>query len=120
MINNIATNLVTKGLLNISNITKGMIIIGYEIIIRKGGHGRSGAYAGPTVLPYKRIEDEKEFYNDINKYEDIDVIRVQIKWDKKFKGPRLIEAKLIKAHIEAEILKETGRNITVELINSER
>jgi len=116
-INHIATNLVTKGLLNISNVTKGMVVIGYEIIISVK-HGGSGAYAGPVTLPYRKIEDEREFYNDIKKYDDIDVIKVQVKWDKKFKGPKLIEAKLIKSHIEAEILKETGRNIdiTVELI----
>lgn len=115
--NHIATNLVTKGLLNMSNITKGMIITGYQIIPSGGGGGAYAGYVGPPA--YKRIlDDEREFYNDINKYQDIDVIKVQVKWDKKYKGPRVIEATLIKARIEAEILKETGRNITVELFDS--
>jgi hypothetical protein len=115
-INHFATNLVTKGLLNMSNITKGMVIIGYEIIRKKKGGGGSGAYDGGPSLPYKKIYDERELYDDISKYDDIDIIKVKVNWEKKYKGPRLIEAKLIKTHIEAQILKETGKSITVELI----
>jgi len=119
-INHIATNLVTKGLLNMSNITKGMIIIGYEIIFKKGSGG-SGDYAGtdPTV-PFRTIRNDKELFDQIKKHdniEDIDIIKVKINWKKKYKGDKSIDAKLIKSHIEAEILKETGKNITVEIIN---
>ena len=57
MINHIATNLVTKGLLNISNITKGMIEIKYEIVFRKRG---GGAQKAPS-LHY----DKESLYDDI-------------------------------------------------------
>jgi hypothetical protein len=114
MINHLAINLVTKGLLNMSNITKGMIIIGYEIVLTKKKGGGSSPYVS---IPYKR-EDEKEFFNEIKKRDDIDVIKVKIDWKKKYKGDKLIEGTLIKSHIETQILNETGKHITVELINN--
>jgi hypothetical protein len=117
MINHFALNLVTKGLLNISNVTKGMIIVGYEIVKHPHGAGGGGAYAGG--MPYRRVEDEREFYEDIKRTEDIDVIRVKIDWKRKYKGNKNIEARLIKERIEAKILQKTGKKITVEIIGDE-
>jgi hypothetical protein len=107
-INHIATNLVTKGLLNISDITKGFIIIGYEIVPPPHFKGKRGG-SSPFI-------SETDFYESIKKYEDVDVIKVRIDWKKKYKGNKLIEAKLIKSHIETRILEETGKKINVELI----
>jgi len=114
MINHITTNLVTKGLLNISNITKGMIQITYEIVFRKRGGG--GEY-GPRV-PFHN--DRESLYDELRRHqeEDIELIKVYVNWnDHSLKGFKKIEVKLLKAHIEAEILQETFKKVNVEIIN---
>ena len=110
--NHTSINLVTKGLLNISNITKGLLnIIGYQIVLRK----RGGSSAKPITLSYGKNE-EKDFFDNIRKQEEIDYIKVNVEWKKSFKGNKFIEVKLIKEHIQAQTLKETGKNIIVELL----
>jgi hypothetical protein len=114
MINHFATNLVTKGLLNISNITKGMILISYEIVFKKRGGG--GGWT-PKQVPLHYSKDS--LYDELRKHDedDIDYIKVYVDWsDHSLKGFKKIEVKLIKAYIEAEILKETTKKITVQII----
>lgn len=111
MINHIATNLVTKGLLNISNITKGMIEIKYEIVFRKRG---GGAQKAPS-LHY----DKESLYDEIRRHEedDIECIKVYVDWEgAPRKGTKKIKAQLLKTFIEAEILENTTRNVSVQII----
>jgi hypothetical protein len=115
-INNIATNLVTKGLLNISNITKGLILVSYEIVFKKRGGGGGYANAPKVPLHYER----ESLFNEIRNHneEDIDCIKVYVDWsDHSLKGFKIIEAKLLKTHIEAEILNETNSHVTVKIIS---
>lgn len=108
--NHIALNLVTKGLLNISNLTKGIISLIEIVTPRRKASGGSGAYAydheyGPNL--FKKIKEEED---------DISVINVHVDWEKAKNENIKIEVKLLKAYIEAEILKETGKNLNVEII----
>lgn len=121
--NHLAINLVTKGLLNISNMTKGMVVIGYEIIKKRKSGGGSGAYAGIT-LPYGKthyeptFKDPKDFYKDIKEIDDdVDLIEVYVKWDKQINTKdKKIEVEMIQRKIEAIILQETNKNIKVQII----
>jgi len=106
--NHIALNLVTKGLLNISDITKGMIIF-IQIVTptKKGSRGGSGDYAYELDSPlFKKIEE----------LDNINFIKVYVDWNKSINKNKKIEAKLIKKYIEAEILKETGKKLKVKII----
>ena len=111
--NHITTNLVTKGLLNISNIVKGMLEIKYEIIFRKKG---GGAQKSPGIpLHY----DKESLFNEIKKYEedDIELIKVYVNWQTTPKeGTKKIKAQLLKTFIEAEILESTSKKVTVQII----
>lgn len=113
MINHITTNLVTKGLLNISNITKGMIEIKYEIVFRKRGGGAQKAPGIP--LHY----DKESLYDEIRRHdeEDIECIKVYVDWEgSPRKGNKKIKAELLKTFIEAEILEKTSKHISVQII----
>lgn len=110
--NHLSENLVTKGLLNISNITKGMIVMGYELVLRKKG--------GMSVSPLLRYdkEHEEDFLDNIRKLkEDVDVIKVEVNWNKNYNGNKILEARLIKDFIKAEILKETNLNIKIDIMD---
>lgn len=116
--NHNALNLVTKGLLNISSITKGVV---YQIVF-KNKKIRGGGSAYEEILPPLYYE-KQNLYNEIHKLEedDIKIIKVHVDWDKHGKvfktlDEKRIEVKLIKKHIKAEILKETNKNIKIELI----
>jgi hypothetical protein len=115
MINHITTNLVTKGLLNISNITKGMIEIKYEIVFRK----RGGAQKAPGIpLHY----DEESLFDEIIRHEeeDVECIKVYVDWKNlSKKGIKKIKAELLKTFIEAEILEKTTKHITVQIFNQD-
>ena len=124
--NHVALNIVTKGLLNISNITKGIV---YQLVLKsqKRRHGGSGKeYPDYNSDPefYDKNQQiplyyEKEpLYNEINKYEeeDIELIKVYVDWDKRGKAFKKIEAKLIEKYVKAEILKETSKNIKIEIL----
>lgn len=109
-INHITTNLITKGLLNISNITKGFILVNYEIVFKKKG--------GSSV--YIPLHYEKDtLFNEIRKHkeDDIDLIKVHVNWNMNTKNNETIKVELIKKQIEAEILLETSKNIKVVIIN---
>jgi hypothetical protein len=118
MFNHLATNLVTKGLLNISNITKGMLILEYRLVIKKKGGGigkppsiKLGYPEEETIYsPFKK----DKFFEDIKQIEEIDYIEVRLDKSKKI---GILESKLIKTQIEVEILKNTGKKLKVEIIN---
>jgi len=112
--NHLVTNLVTKGLLNISNITKGFIQFSYEIVFRKRGGGGANVPKVTVPLHYER----ESLYDEIRRHdeEDIELIKVYVSRNGAFKGFKKVEAKLLKNNIEAEILNETKRKINVEII----
>jgi hypothetical protein len=117
--NHITTNLVTKGLLNISNITKGMILVSYEIVFRKRGGG-GGSVPTPKLREVPLHYDKETLFYEIQKHdeEDIDFIKVHVNWkDPPLKGYKKVDVKLLKAHIESEILQETNKKITVQIIS---
>ncbi len=103
MINHFAKNMVTKGLLNISNITKGFILPGFEyVIIRRVRYGGGGMDSG---MPYKG-RDLEQLVKDVEEIgvEEIDYIEVYVDGYKKRKKGGKIYATLIKSKIEAELL----------------
>lgn len=128
--NHIALNLATKGLLNISNITKG--IITFIGVVRIGVSGGSGAQVGKPIvsIPYgkndknepifKTIENVKnlEELKEIEDIDDIDSIIVEIDWEKAKKINKNITADIIKKHIEIEILKNNkkGGSINIDVV----
>lgn len=95
--NHFAKNLLTKGWMNISALTKGFILPYFRYVIRRRG---GGAYDGYS---------EEKFYEDLrkNKPEDIDVIEIYVDWKKsKSKHGKKIFVELIKKKIEATLIKE--------------
>ena len=111
MINHITTNLVTKGLLNISKITNGMIQLKYQIILKKRG--------GSSANVVKSYDNDDSFYEELRTHneKDIDCIKVYVDWKgASLKAFKKIEVKLLKEHIEAEILLKTNKKFTVEII----
>jgi hypothetical protein len=109
-INHITTNLITKGLLNISNITKGFILVNYEIVFKKKGGGSS------VHIPLHY--EKNTLFDEIRKHkeDDIDLIKVYVNWNTT-KNNETIKVELIKKQIEAEILLETTKKIKVEIID---
>ena len=117
MSNHLSLNLVTKGLLNISNITKGMIILQYQVIFKKKKHGGGGTGDGLYKPPLYYDSKEPLFREIKEEYNDIDVIKVYVDWNKyNSKEYIKIEAVKLKNQMEAEILNETGKYIKVEII----
>lgn len=95
--NHFAKNLITKGWLNISALTKGFILPYFRYVIRRRGGGTYDGYG------------EENFYRDLrkNKPKDIDVIEVYVDWNKKkTKHDKKIYVELIKKKIEVKLLKE--------------
>lgn len=116
--NHIATNIITRGNLNISSITKGFILpfFTYEIKVRKGGG--SGIYKGSGYY-----ELERDLYEIRKKQEEIDAIVVYVDWYKKqSKINKNIYADIIRNKIEAELLERTKEKyeITVEFIKKDK
>ena len=112
--NHFTKNLITKGWLNISVLTKGFIlpIFKYIIIKKKGGGG--GWVAGEGIGNFRH--DVEEIFK---KQEEIDVIKVYINWNKDItKYSKKIYVKLIKKKIKAELIEHTNEkhNIKVEFI----
>lgn len=111
MPNHIAVNLATKGLLNISNITKGMILINFVVIFKRRGGG--GGYATPPLY----YDSKEPLFRKIEEQgDDIESIKVYVDWNKSVTANYKMEAVLLKTQIEAEILNETGKVINVEII----
>jgi len=88
--NHFSKNLITKGWLNISALTKGFIlpVFKYEIKKRGGGGGWtiSSGYKEENLI--RDLRDVKE--------EDIDYIKVWVDWNKTKKYNKKIYAELIK------------------------
>jgi len=113
MINHIATNLITKGLLNNSILTKGLIQFKYQIIFKRKGGGSS---ADTPPIYYNRNES---LYDELRKHQEIDIdcIKVYVDWKgASLKAFKKVEAKIIKEYIEAELLLETNKKFNVEII----
>lgn len=115
--NSISTNIITRGNLNISAITKGFVLpfFSYEIKVRKGGG--SGTYKGTGYY-----ELERDLYEVRKKKEEIDSIVVYVDWYKKsYKYDKNIYAEIITNKIEAELLEKTKEKytITVEFIKKD-
>jgi hypothetical protein len=114
--NHIATNIITRGNMNISALTKGFILpfFTYEIRTKAGG---SGAYKGASLY-----ELERDLAEIRKKKEEVDAILVFVDWNKKVsRFGKEVYAELIMKKIEAELIKSTNEKykITVQLINPE-
>lgn len=112
--NHFAKNLITKGWLNISALTKGFILPFFRYTIYKKG---GGAYDGSGYY-----ELQRDLAIAKNKKEEIEGIKVYVDWNKHVhKYGKEIYAELIIKKIEAELLKQTKEKykITVEIIQPE-
>jgi hypothetical protein len=109
--NHITTNIITRGNMNTSALTKGFIlpVFKYEIRLRRGGISYGDSYDN-LKDKLKKLEQEKE---------EIDYINVYIDWNKdKSETDKKIYVKLIKKNIEVKLLKDTHKHysITVKII----
>lgn len=98
-------NLLTNGFLDTSLLVRGFVIpyFQYEIIgkrHRRGGGGTMGT-----------------LYGDIDKFgvEEIDVIRVHVKWNKQVNRDKRIYAELIEKKIEAELIERYSKKISIDV-----
>ena len=109
--NHWAKNIITRGNMNISAITKGFILPKFTYAIRKKGGG--GLQYGESYGQLQRdLKDLKK------KEEEIDAIIVYIDWDKKVNKNIKAYAKLIEKKIRAELIpfdKDKKIIINVEL-----
>lgn len=109
MVNHIAENIISRGNMNISALTKGFILpeFKYKIIRRHGGISTGEGY---DQLVKDLSKDKK----------DVDVIEVYVDWYKDGnKHGKYIYARLIEKKIEAQLIKDVKikYKITVKLIN---
>lgn len=114
--NNFALNVITRGNMNISAITKGFILplFTYEIAVSGGG---SGAYKGAGISELERDLDIIR-----KKKEQIDAITVFVNWNKKVsRYGKEVYAELVMKKIEAQLLETTKEKykITVQLIDED-
>lgn len=114
MKNHIANNILTRGNMNISSLTKGFILpyFEYEIIKASGG---SGSYKGTGYYELQRHLDEMR-----KNKEEVGVIKVKVDWYKNNKKyNKKIYAELIIKKIEAQLIEKFEKKfkITVELID---
>ncbi len=114
--NHITTNIITKGWMNISAITKGFILPSFKYIIRKRPSGGSS-------FVQEELRDQQRLIDDLRKAqiadEEIDYIHVFVNWDKQtFKYGKNVFVELIKKKIEAEISTALSSqyDIKVELL----
>lgn len=111
MPNHLANNILTRGNMNISAITKGFILPAFKFVIRKK-KGGSPAYG-------KGLEQLKdELFKLTGKtYDDVDSIEVYVDWNKDVnKYGKEVYVELIQKKIEVELLQTKKYNIKVELI----
>ena len=109
--NHWARNIITRGNMNISALTKGFILPTFKFIIRKRRGGGSSVQ-GEGLGHLKRELSGQT-------YDDIDIIEVYIDWNKEVdKYGKDVYVELIKKKIEVQLLKSTNEKfkITVELI----
>jgi hypothetical protein len=110
--NHISVDIVTKGMLDTSIITKGILIpFVYEIITptvrRRGG----GMYYGEMV------DNIKKDIKEIVEKDDGDYIKIYVNWDKKIDKNKKIQVKLLKKEIMAVIEKNEGKKINIKIEN---
>ena len=118
--NHITNNIITKGWMNISAITKGWILPSFQFVIRR--KGMRGGLSGWK----EELKQGDELIRDLQKAElkgeEIEYIQVFINWDKKvFKWGKNVYVDLIKKDIQAQISIATSisYNIQVELIKND-
>ncbi len=111
--NNLSKTTITKGWLDISLLQKGYLPLSfkYEIKRRTGsGYNISSGYNEDNLI--RDLRDVKP--------EDIDYIKVWVKWDKKYNTDKKISAIIVKNKIEAILLEKNNINynkIIVELLD---
>lgn len=118
--NHICTNIITKGWLNISAITKGMILPSFQYIIHKKRKG--GGILAPEVL-----RDDRYLIDDLKKIkeqgEEVDYIEVFVNWNHQpFKWGKHVYAELVRKKIEAELITKLDEKyiIKVQLLDSDK
>ena len=102
--NHITTNIITKGWMNISAITKGWILPSYQFVIRR--KGMRGGLPGWS----DELKSAEELIKDLRKSqelgEEIEYIQIFVNWDKQvFKYGKNIYVDLIKKKIQAQIFE---------------
>jgi len=113
--NHFSKNLITKGWLNISAITKGFILPFFSYEIRKKG-------GGSPILGTGYQDLQRDLFQNIQKKDEkdeIESIRIYVDWNKNVnKYGKEIYVELIKKNIEVQLLKDTKHKykITVEII----
>lgn len=106
--NHITTNVITKGWLNESAITKGFILPGFQYIIVRKRRGGSPGIARDSEY----LEDELKRL----KREDVDYIQVYINWNKSVERyDKKIYANLIKQKIHVQLLNNLGENYKIKV-----
>jgi len=107
--NHFVKNIITKGWLNISAITKGFILPFFKYVIVTKKSGGSSAYAYEEEDFYKRLREAQ-------KQDDIELIKVYVDWSKKStKQDKHIYAELIKKTIEAKLIKNDFKDILIDV-----
>ena len=102
-------NLLTNGFLDTSILVRGFVIpvFRYEII---GKRHRRGGFGGVGDL-----------YGDINKFgiDEVDTIKVYVKWDKKVNRNKQIYAEIVEKKLEVQLIEKYNKkiNIDVELLD---
>lgn len=106
--NHWAKNIITRGNMNISAITKGFILPTFKFEIRRK---RGGSIEGDG---YKELQEELKKLRK----EDIDAINVFVNWNKNVEYNKKIYVELIENKIEAKLLISTNEKykINVEII----
>ena len=114
MKNHWVKNIITRGNMNISAITRGFILPSFKFVIRRrrGGSPADVIGEGPHQLRHELEELRK-------RNEEVDAIDVYVEWNKDVeKHGKKIYVKLIEKKITADLLKYTNEKykINVELV----
>ena len=115
MSNHLTNNILTRGNMNISALTKGFILPFFKYEIKKK-HGGGSLYGDGYENLQKELINQKQ--SGVT-YEDVD-ITVFVDWDKsQNKENKEIYVKLIQKKIEVQLLENTKNkySINVELIS---
>ncbi len=111
--NHWAKNLITRGNMNISAITKGFILPSFKFIIRRkgGGSPQYGEGIDHLKTELKKLTGKT--------YDDVELIEVYVDWNKEVeKHSKEVYVELIQKKIEVQLLKSIKEKykIKVELI----
>ena len=111
--NHFVKNILTKGWLNISAMTKGFILpfFKYEIIRKRGGGDTEGSKLASGYREENLIRDLRSLEED-----DIEVIKVYVNWDKNAqKYDKKIYVELIKKKIEVKLVEQNLSKIRIDV-----